>query len=633
MPVRTVLSGFLAALVAASVVLAPTPAHAETTLCIGKSFTETAKCDPAWAVNMTFMHWRMYAGHNCTNYVAWRLSVDGVTQPSYRLGNAGSWASAAKRHGVPVNGTPAAGSVATWPGRNHVAYVEEVRPDSLLISEDSWSQKRYRKFIVFRGERNYPSQFIHFKGAPGQPTITGGTPAVLGKPLVGETLTAQAGTWQPAGVNLAYQWLRDGAIIGGATGQKYRLTPADGGRKISVSITGTKAGLPARTAWSQPTEIVGGSAIAPGTPSVQGTPVKGNKLKAVVGAWAPNGLKFAYQWYAGGAAIPGATKSTLKLASQHVGQAISVRVTGSRKKLAPASATSTPVVVLLKKGSPPPPPLAPKPLPSVVAGVPAITALPVMMVGETLTANPGIWGPAPVTTSVQWTRAGIPIPGATGITYRLTDADVGKTVAVAVSGSKPGHTAASATSVPTPVVVARQLRASVEPSVAGDPLVGGQLTVSPGTWSPAGYSTTIQWTRGGQPIAGATGPTYQPTAADLRQAIGAMVTATLPSVPAAVRTLTFANPVRAVPVIKVKVDDAKPKKSKALRISVHWLGNPVAGPVTISEAGQVLATVHVPAEGAKYIFTSSKGPHALELAFGGADGFLPTTAGVPVKIK
>ncbi|HUP99497.1 MAG TPA: CHAP domain-containing protein, partial [Aeromicrobium sp.] len=139
---RRLVVGLAGALAAGVISLTPTAAHAETTLCTGKSFNQTYACDPGWAVNMMFMHWRMYRGHNCTNYVAWRLTRDGVAEPAYRLGNAISWASRAKSHGVPVNTTPAAGAVGTWSGRNHVVYVEQVGPGWLVISEDSWSLKR-----------------------------------------------------------------------------------------------------------------------------------------------------------------------------------------------------------------------------------------------------------------------------------------------------------------------------------------------------------------------------------------------------------------------------------------------------------------------------------------------------------
>ena len=636
MAVRSSVSGIAAALVAAlTVVLTPATAHAETTLCSGSSFSQTAKCDPAWAVNMTFMHWRMYAGHNCTNYVAWRLSVDGVPQPKYLLGNARDWAPRAKRHGVPVNTTPAVGAVGSWPGRNHVVYIDEVRADSLLITEDSYSSKRYRKYISYPGERNYPTQFIHFRGAPGQATISGPTPLVTGKAVVGEMLTATAGTWSPAGVSLSYQWLRDGSIIGGATGSRYRLTTADAGRQISVAITGSKSGLLARTARSQPTAAVTAGAISPGQPTISGAPVEGTTLRVNPGQWSPADLTFSYQWYAGTTKV--STSRKLKLAKKHRGKPITVRVSGAARGFKPVAVVSAATLPVAPKGTATAPAKPPAKSPgtvigTVIAGAPTIVGTARMMVGDLLTANVGSWSPAPVTTTIQWMRSGSPIAGATGTSYTITAADLGKSLRIDVTGTKPSHSAARASSAATPAVIARQLTSTVAPSLAGDPIVGSALTVSPGVWSPSGATTTIQWTRNGSPIPGATGAAYTPTPADHRTTIGAVVTATLPSVPAAVRTVTASAPVRATPVVRVETADPQEKKAR-LTIRVNGLGSPVAGPVTISEGGVPVGSVQVPAGAVEFVFRSTPGRHLLRVTFGGADGFTSASTDVQVKIK
>lgn len=63
---------------------------------------------------------------------------------------------------------------------------------------------------------------------------------ISGTAQVGQTLTANTAAWTPAPVTLAYQWLRDGAVISGATGKTYTLVTADSGKKLSVKVTGTK---------------------------------------------------------------------------------------------------------------------------------------------------------------------------------------------------------------------------------------------------------------------------------------------------------------------------------------------------------------------------------------------------------
>ncbi|MBU4464225.1 MAG: Ig-like domain repeat protein, partial [Actinobacteria bacterium] len=53
---------------------------------------------------------------------------------------------------------------------------------------------------------------------------------------------ATAGTWDPAAVTLAYQWLRDGQPIHGATGTSYKVVKADVGTTLTVRVTATADG-------------------------------------------------------------------------------------------------------------------------------------------------------------------------------------------------------------------------------------------------------------------------------------------------------------------------------------------------------------------------------------------------------
>lgn len=349
-----------AVLTAATVVLAgltTSPAAAQTLICSGVSVRDVAKCDPGWAANMHFMHWRMYSGHNCTNYVAYRLKRDGVPEPTYRLGNADTWAPNAKRHGVRVDGTPAVGAVGAWPGRRHVVYVEEIGPNYLITSEDNWPgyypKGMYRKIKVFKGERAYPTQFIHFKG---KNTINGPLPSVAGTPTVGSTLSATAGTWSPSDVTLKYQWLRDGVIITGATKTSYTLTNADVGHTMTIAITGSKSGFASRTASSapigpvkagkptptpepEPTNSPG--AVQSSTPTVSGAAKRGRTLTGDPGTWGPTGVALTYEWLRGEVVVASGTTS-YKVRNTDLGHQLTFRVTGAKKSLQTVSKTSEP---------------------------------------------------------------------------------------------------------------------------------------------------------------------------------------------------------------------------------------------------------------------------------------------------
>ncbi len=67
-------------------------------------------------------------------------------------------------------------------------------------------------------------------------------PEVTGKAKVGSTLTATAGEWDPAEVEVAYQWVRGGEPIDGATSATYRITRADVGSALSVRVSATAEG-------------------------------------------------------------------------------------------------------------------------------------------------------------------------------------------------------------------------------------------------------------------------------------------------------------------------------------------------------------------------------------------------------
>ena len=61
-------------------------------------------------------------------------------------------------------------------------------------------------------------------------------------------------------------------------------------------------------------------------------------------------------------------------------------------------------------------------------------------VAKVLTSTPPTWGQPGVANTYQWLRSGANISGATGTTYTIVAADVGKQIALKVTGKKPGYT-------------------------------------------------------------------------------------------------------------------------------------------------------------------------------------------------
>jgi surface antigen len=603
------------------VTLIPSVAHAETTLCVGTDVKSTMKCDPGWAVNMMFMHWRMYRGHNCTNYVAWRLTRDGVDEPPYLLGNAVDWAKNASKHGVPVDSTPEVGAVGAWSGRNHIVYVDQVGSDFLLLTEDSYSQKKFRRFIVYKGERNYPTKFIHFQG---KDAIRGDTPTIAGDLVVGETLKSTVGTWSPSGTKLSYQWLRDGVVIKGATGKYYSLTTADAGHRMSISVTGTYSGKPPRTTSSLQTDVVSAGTIKPGTARISGSPIEGQTLTAVSSGWTPSDIAVNYQWFADGDPIKDASSRTLVLSKKQRGETITVRVTAHGPGFKSVPVTSAPTAKVVKEG---------ESVGAVTPGTPTITGSTTYMVGEKLTANPGTWSPDPVKTTLQWMRDGKAIKDATKPDYRLTDSDVGKTLRVDVVGTKTNFATARASSASTPPVKARALQVVTEPSISGDPTPGSTLVVQPGTWAPSGVKTFIVWKRDGKAIDGRRGSSYTVSQDDVRRTLSATVTAQREGFDPVTRTVSLPSPIKVVPQFKTSWEKSDTKHAKVLKISATALGKPIAGKVRITEDGRTKGLVKLWYGGpASWEFKGKEGRHSLRLTYEGEDWLAPYARAIAVTL-
>ncbi|MHB1876825.1 MAG: CHAP domain-containing protein, partial [Streptosporangiaceae bacterium] len=175
--VLVVSTGFL---IASVVVARPTLAFARSTntiLCSGGNYsscTSRGYPDYGYDLHNKISYWQMTSGHNCTNYVAYVESrVDGVPTPPYNLGNADTWAIRAASHGIPVDNTPAIGSVAQWNAASwngnagHVAYVENVNTSngsvtSITISEDSYPRGPFDWRTISAGSSAWPANFIHF---------------------------------------------------------------------------------------------------------------------------------------------------------------------------------------------------------------------------------------------------------------------------------------------------------------------------------------------------------------------------------------------------------------------------------------------------------------------------------------
>ena len=114
-------------------------------------------------------------------------------------------------------------------------------------------------------------------GEPESNTAAAGAPTINGTPQVGEALTASTSDISDADglddARFAYQWIRAGADIGGATGSTYTPVAADEGERLKVRVDFTDDAGHAERLTSAATDAVA-AAPEPLTASFEGMPAE-----------------------------------------------------------------------------------------------------------------------------------------------------------------------------------------------------------------------------------------------------------------------------------------------------------------------------------------------------------------------
>ena len=95
-------------------------------------------------------------------------------------------------------------------------------------------------------------------------------PVISGTPTIGSVLSSNTGTWTNAPTGYTYQWRRNGADIGSATGNTYLLVLADVGTSITCAVTATNPQGVSAAAISNALTIAGNVTTASGTANATG---------------------------------------------------------------------------------------------------------------------------------------------------------------------------------------------------------------------------------------------------------------------------------------------------------------------------------------------------------------------------
>jgi hypothetical protein len=80
-------------------------------------------------------------------------------------------------------------------------------------------------------------------------------PRITGRALTGRRLRASAGTFAPRPSAVAWQWLRDGKVVRGATKPAYRVTRKDRRHRLTVRVTVRRAGYRPLVVISAPVRV------------------------------------------------------------------------------------------------------------------------------------------------------------------------------------------------------------------------------------------------------------------------------------------------------------------------------------------------------------------------------------------
>jgi hypothetical protein len=144
---------------------------------------------------------------------------------------------------------------------------------------------------------------------------------------------------------LAYQWLKDGVVIGGAAARTYTVPETAYQHALACRMTLSNADNPPLAATSPAATAGIGPALRPTTkPYLSGTVKPGSRVYCKPGAWSPAATSYAYRWQVDGKYTSSTAPSVVVPSSWHL-HYVSCVVTAKRAAWTDGVAASTRVKV------------------------------------------------------------------------------------------------------------------------------------------------------------------------------------------------------------------------------------------------------------------------------------------------
>ncbi|WP_166133407.1 Ig-like domain repeat protein [Nocardioides ochotonae] len=243
-------------------------------------------------------------------------------------------------------------------------------------------------------------------------------------------------------------------------------------------------------------------------------------------------------------------------------------------------------------------------------------------VGTELRASAPTFDPVVDETTYQWYRGSSKIADATGETYTVASADLGKKITVRATGTLSGYKPATSTSNEVTGIAGAALVAVYPPSISGRGSVGQTLTAAAGSW-PEGAKVSYQWLRGGAVIPGATRTTYQLVAADAGRSVAVVETAAATGREAGTarsRAVTVAKLGSTTTLtLSATTTTVKKRVSATATVTVAGLSAP-GGTVTFYDGKRKLSAISL-GKGASAVLRLpklAKGKHTIKAVYSGA---------------
>ena len=264
--------------------------------------------------------------------------------------------------------------------------------------------------------------------------------------------------------------------------------------------------------------------LVPGTPQIE-------RFDASNNGWFPSGVDLRFRWYrykststlcndgtlANWEAINDADRQSFAPTINEKGRCLMVLVTGKKDGYrhetfpSPADRDFTPTLNI-QDGV------------FTNLAVPTITAPRTdIRVNDTLTATNGSFTPRPDSYSYQWYADKFPISGESGQTFKVTAAQAGEPISVRVTARRLNFDDMWIQSSQTVPVTNLDFTSTPVPTISGTGVQGKQLTVVPGTWTPATEKFEYEWYADNVRIPSQVRSTLTPTTAMIGQDVHAVV--------------------------------------------------------------------------------------------------------------